>query len=103
MLLALGRLVLSGSSSFPSQPLARVMVVSGVAKRSWRKERLSRRVTTDEIGIRILAGVTVRFAHQKENESMAINALRSVDRQVHLMASQLQTSSMNCGNRYVLF
>jgi hypothetical protein len=84
MLLALGRLVLSDSPSLPSQPLERVVVMDGVAKRSWRNERLSRRVTTDEIGIRILAGVTVRFAHKKKYESMAVNALCSVDRQVRV-------------------
>jgi hypothetical protein len=102
MLLGKGHLLLSGSPSLLSWPFERVMVMSGVAKKSWRNDRLSRRVTTDAIGTRILAGITVRFAHKKENESMAVNALRSVDRQVHLMASQLATKFMNCVNRYVL-
>jgi hypothetical protein len=102
MLLAMGSLVLSGRPSLPSQPLERFMALNGVAKTSWRNERLSRRATTDETGRIILVSITVRFAHQKENESMAVNVLCNVDRQVHLMASQLLTGFMNCGNRYVL-
>ena len=101
MLLAIGSLVLSGSLSLPSRPLERVMVMYEVAKKSWRNERLSRRATTDAIGTRILVGFTVRLAHKKENVSMAVNALCGVDRQVHLMASQLSTNTVNCRNRYV--
>jgi len=57
VLLAVGSLVLSGSVSPPSLPLERVMVMYGVAKRVWRKERLSRRATTDTIGTRILVAL----------------------------------------------
>ena len=47
------------------------MVMTEVEKKTWRKERPSRIVTVDAIGRRILVGFTVRFAHQKENESLA--------------------------------
>lgn len=86
--------MLSGSVSLPLERVM-VMVMTEVAKKSWRKERPSRIVTVDAIGRRILVGFTVRFANQKENESLAWDALCSVDRQVHLRASQLPTSSMN--------
>ena len=55
MVLNLGSLVLSGSPSLPGRRLERDIVKYEVAKKSWRKERLSRTVTMDAIGRTILA------------------------------------------------
>lgn len=90
MWLRLGRTRLSDSPSLRSKPPERVMVMTDVVKKIWRKERHSRSATRDTIGTRTLVALAVRSTLQRNMHNSSY-VLCSVDRQVHLVASQLLT------------